>query len=181
MSKSLSVRVHEDRLLWDMIKAIGYGGFPFRELAAKLKPLVGQYGARKVSAALIEVASHVGWVTTLNPAARKTAWGVLGFPPESWDWVYRDGLGNPTPRPPEHQSPPLIPPPQPDLFLDSLARLIYSELEGKLKEARRRNDAGDIGAVESEMIRRGMDIPCPDEKPPVEEKPKKKARTRKAT
>src|SRR6202043_3517195 len=69
MSKPLSTRVHEERLLWDLIKLIGYGGFYFHELFVRLKPLVDQYGARKVSVGLIEVASHVGWVTTLNPVA----------------------------------------------------------------------------------------------------------------
>ncbi len=171
---SLSVRVHEDKLLWDVMKTIGYGGFAFRELSVRLKPLVDQHGARKVSSALTELASHVGWWTQLNPRARKAAWGVLGFPPESWDWVYRDGLGNPTQRPAHHQTPPVIPDPEPDPFLESLTRLVYNELEGKLKDCRRKGNTSDAQAVESEMLRRGMDVP----KEEPAEAPKKK-RTKK--
>jgi hypothetical protein len=179
----LSMRVYEDKVLWDVIKAVGYGGFPFRELYQRLKPLVEEHGTKKVSAALFEVAEHAGWVTKLNPAGRKAAWGVCGFSPESWGWVYRDVFGNPQLRPPEHQVPPEIPPRQTDPILDALCRLTATELDMKLRQSRvlLRTDAAEhekhlaaetIPRVESELLRRGEDVPP--------EEPKKR-RTRKKT
>ncbi len=176
MSKSLVSRIFEDSLLWQVCKIVSYAGFPFRELAAKMKPLADQYGVRKVSAALSELCGHVGWRTMLTPQARTACWGVLGPPPEKWDTYYTDAFGKPTPRPPEHQTPPVIPPPQPDPFLESLTRLVYAELAQKLQDARKRMDASDAAAVASEMLRRGMDIPAPEA---AQEKSTKRPRKKK--
>ena len=190
MSKeSLVTRIHASPLLWDLCKVIGYVGFPFRELASWMKPLVDQHGARKVSLALAEVAIHVGWRTMLNPQARKACFAVLGPAPEQWDWYYTNGLGEPTPRPPEHQTPPVISEREIDPILDSLTRLTATELDMKLQLSRAilQRNAPDheqqvarntIPRIESEMIRRGQDIP-PEEKAeaqPAEEKSVKRKR-----
>src|SRR5207249_2413940 len=111
-----------DDLYWSMVKLVGYGGFRTHELAAKMKPLVEKYGARKVSGALLELCSHVGWITQLNPQGRKAAWGVLGPAPEKWDEFYTDPLGRPQPRAECHKEPPEIPKVEPDPILDGLTR-----------------------------------------------------------
>jgi len=81
MSKGPLVnRIHESDLLWDLCKVIHYVGFPFIELAVKVKPLVEQHGARKVSAALAEVAVHIGWRTMLSQEARKAVKRQSFFP-----------------------------------------------------------------------------------------------------
>lgn len=181
MSKEPLVnRIHASKLLWDLCKIIHYAGFPYRELAQRVKPLVEQHGAKKVSAALVEIATHVGWRTMLNAQARQACFAVLGPAPEQWDWYYTNGLGEPTPRPFEHQTPPVIPPAQFDPFLDSLTRLVWTELEVKLKDARSRNATDDAQAVESEMIRRGMDVPQEQtEAPKPAQEASKGKRTRK--
>lgn len=178
--ESLSMRVYNDHLYTTICRAVGYVGFPFRELAAKMKPLVEQHGAKKVSEALVDLVVHTGWRTMLSPQARKACWGLLGPPPEKWDTFYTTWDGKPTPRPPHHQMPPAIPPPQPDPFLDALVRLVYTELSDRLKDARMRKDVGELQAIESEMIRRGMDLPSEEkQQETVEAKPRKPARKRK--
>ncbi len=176
MSKeSLVTRIHADHLYWHICKAIHYVGFPFRELAARMKPLVDQHGSRKVSQALAELAVHVGWRTMLSPQARKACFAVLGPAPEQWGWYYTDGLGNPTPRLPEHETPPVIPEREIDPILDSLTRLTAMELDMKLRQSRsnllkkapeleQQLARETIPRVESEMLRLGQDIP-PEEKP----------------
>ena len=50
MSKeSLATRLSQDTLLREICKIVTYVGFPFRELSTRLKPMVDQYGSRKVS------------------------------------------------------------------------------------------------------------------------------------
>ncbi len=190
MSKeSLVSRIHADELYWHICKVIDYVGVPFRELATRMKPLIEQHGAKKVSQTLFDLAVHTGWRTKLSPNARKAAWGVLGPPSEAWDWYYTDGLGNPTPRPPEHQTPPVIPEREIEPILDALARLTATELDIKLRQSRasllknapeheQQLARETIPRVESEMVRRGQDIP-PEEKvevQPAEEKPAKRGR-----
>src|SRR5437762_1719515 len=96
-------KIYKERLYWDLIKTIGYGGFRSHELASRMKPLVETFGTKAVSAALCELCSHIGWITQLNPQGRKAAWCVLGPAPEQYDWFYTDGLGNPTLRPEQHK------------------------------------------------------------------------------
>ena len=183
-------KIHKEELYWSVVKLVGYGAFPFRELASRMKPLVEKHGAKKVSSALCELCSHVGWLTRLNPEGRKAAWGVLGPAPEQWEWFYTDGLGNPTPRPEHHKEPPIILELQPDPILDGLTRLTATELDMKLRLCRTslKKEVPDherqlcketIPRVESEMVRRGEDVP-PEEKdkPKTEDTPKKK-RTKK--
>jgi len=155
----LSMRIFNDSLYTAICRVVHYCGFPFRELAEHLRLLVEQHGAKKVSEALFELCLHTNWRTMLKPETRKACWGLLGPPPEQWDEYYTTWDHQPLPRPPHHQTPPVIPPPEPDPFLDSLVRLVYTELEDTLKGARRRKALDEVKAIESEMVRRGLDLP----------------------
>lgn len=180
-------RVYEDRLYAAICRAVHYTGFPFRELAERMRPLVAAYGARKVAAALSALVTHQGWRTMLNPQARKACWGLLGPPPEKWDEFYLTWDGKPLPRPAHHQVPPVIPEREIEPILDALTRLTATQLDIKLRECRaalrkkvpeheRQLALETIPRVESEMVRRGEDIPPEAPEAPAEEKPK---RTRK--
>ena len=129
----LIARIHADDCFWDICKLVGYGAFRTHELAARMKPLVEKYGARKVSSAMFELLQHVSWLTQLNPHARKAAFSCLGPAPEAWDEYYTGLDGKPQPRPPQHQTPPEIPKPDPDPILDSVTRLTVTQLDVKLR------------------------------------------------
>jgi hypothetical protein len=180
---SLIRTIHASPVHWDLIKLIGYGAFRFHELASRVKPLVEKHGAKKVSAALFELCSHVGSVTQLNPQGRLAAFSCLGPRPEQWDEYYTGVDGMPQPRPSHHQTPPVVPEPQPDPILDALTRLTATELDMKLRQCRAvlKKDAPahqrqlaeeTIPRIESEMVRRGQEIP-------LEEKDRNAKRTRK--
>lgn len=180
-------KIYRDELYWSMIRLVGYGYFPFQELAAKMKPLVEKYGPKRVSAAMIELLSHEGWWTRLNPAGKKASWGVLGPAPDhEWCWETWDH------KPLDRPEPIIIPERQIDPMLDGLTRKTATELDMTLRQCRavlRKKDSPDhqrqlaeemIPRVESEMVRRGEPIPPlePEEENPEEKAPKKK-RTKK--
>jgi hypothetical protein len=85
-----------------------------------------------------------------------------------------------------------LPPPRTDSFLESLGQLVFTELYDKLKNAKR-FAPDEVGAIESEMIRRGMDLPKEEPRPQpvpepepgqekkekIEEAPKKRTRKKK--
>jgi hypothetical protein len=78
----------------------------------------------------------------------------------------------------------VIPPPEPDPILDGLVCLSAVDLEKLLTAAPKKRSSKklheadlaeeQIPRIESEMVRRGMEIPRPSEKFP--EKPKKRTR-----
>src|SRR5205085_2082996 len=121
-------------------RAIGYVGFPARELAERLKGLIPEHGAKKLSAALFEVATFAGNRVMLNEKARPLCWQVLGPPPEKWDGFYRYSNGTPMPRPPGKEQPPLIPSGGPDPLMESLYRLTHADLSERLQTARQTKD-----------------------------------------
>ena len=75
----------EPRLLW---RAVGYTGFPYRELAERLRGTVKVHGAAKVAEALRELVTHTSQRTMLRTEARKWCGQLLGPPPERWDEFY---------------------------------------------------------------------------------------------
>lgn len=183
-------KVYRDECYWQMIKLVGYGYFPFQELAARMRPLIEKHGAKKVSSAMFELLSHEGWWTRLSPAGKKASWGVLGPAPDS-DWAFETWDHKPLSRP----DPIVIPERQIDPILDGLTRKTATELDSTLWQSRavlRKPDSPahqrqlaeeTIPRVESEMVRRGevVPLPEPEEEPKGEEKPKKKARKKKAS
>src|SRR4051812_282849 len=74
----LYLRLYRDPLLIDLTRAIGYLGFPARELAHRLGELARQHGAQKLSLALREIVTFEGGRVMLNLKARKLAWQLLG-------------------------------------------------------------------------------------------------------
>jgi hypothetical protein len=155
--------------LWEICKTVHYVGFPFRQLYERMQPLVEKYGTKKVSLAIGELLCFTGWVAALKPETRKACFSVLGPAPETWDSHYRDWQGNPVKRPPGHETVPEVPQPTTDPFLDSLTRLTAEELIAKYKATVRWNTEDDRKAVESEMLRRAIEVPKV-EAPKVESK-----------
>lgn len=170
--ESLTTRIHESDLLWAVCRAVGYVGFPFRNLFERLKPLVEKHGTRKVSLAIGELLSFTGWVVALKPEVRKACFSVLGPAPEQYDSHYRDWQGSPTKRPPEHETIPDVPQPTTDPFLDSLVRLTPEELIAKHNAMVRLKSDDDRKAVESEMLRLAVEVPKVEA--PTKEEPNKK-------
>lgn len=178
MSKEqpLSLKLYFDPSFTDLVRIVGYVGFPFRELAEKVKPLIQQYGIKRVSLAITETLSFAGWRVMLNEQTRPRV-PFIGPPPETWDAYYRHIDGSPRPRPPGRETPPVIPDQVPDPFLQEIVHLTVADLIECLQAARRKkNGMEDVAGLESELIRRGSEIP-----PEVPPKPEVigKRRTRK--
>ena len=186
-------RLHYDPLLTELARRVGYVGFPVHQLAEKLRDLAKQHGARKLSAALLETMSLVGNRVMLNEATRRLCWQLLGPPPEKWDSFYRNPDGSPTPRPPGKESPPVIPEREIDPITDGLRALTVTQLDSMLRQAWANRTSAkqhvadlareQIPRIESELLRRGEEIPEePSPEPTTEEPPppaKKPTRTKK--
>lgn len=173
----------------DLARAVGYVGFPVCELAERLRPLARQHGAKRLSAAFADVLSFAGNRVMLSEKARRLCSQLLGPPPEEWDRFYRHPDGQPKERPPGRETPPVIPEREIDPITDGLRILAPSQLEDMLKDARRKRTSKlehiadlarqQVPRVESEMLRRGMEIP--EEPRPAEEAPKKRTGKKKAS
>jgi hypothetical protein len=180
-SEPLVQRIYFDKLYTEICRAVGYVGFPFRELAERMQETVKAHGAAKVAAALRELLTHAGQRTMPLPEARKWCGQLLGPPPEKWDEFYRGLDGKPMKRPPGKETVPVIPPAEHDPFIAEFCRLADDELKSELWLAQRGSDTAKIQALESELIRRGVELP---ERPAEVEKapePKKRGRAGKRT
>jgi hypothetical protein len=178
--KSLGLRLYTDALLTELARTVGYVGFPTRELATHVGELARRHGARRLAAALAEVATFAGNRVMLKPQPRKLCWGLLGPPPERWSEWYTHPDGTPRERPPGREKPPEIPEGGPDSLMEGLARLTHGELQARLMTARKaaqgpKGNLTEATAVASEMLRRGMDLP-PEEPEKPAEKPKRQRR-----
>jgi hypothetical protein len=173
----LTTLIYDSPIHEAVCRTVHYEGFPFRELAEKMAPLLTVYGSKRVADALTDLVTHVGWRTTLNQQARKACWGLLGPPPEKWDSFYSNWYGEAQPRPEKHKVPPVIPPPEADPFLEKLARAIYTELLTQLDSSRKMQRAEDVQRVASELVRRGL--PVPPEPPKAEKKATKPRKAKK--
>lgn len=184
-TQSIGMKFAFDKLYSSLGRTIYYTGFPFHELAARVRDLIEQYGAKEVAAALNEMATFEGWRVMLNKQARTSAFQLLGPPPEKWDRFYRHYDGTPAPRPPGRETPPVIPPPEIDPILDGLVRLAAVDLERIMKEARTKRHAKkqheadlareQLPRIASEMVRRGIAVPpdIPEEPSPEPKKPRR--------
>jgi hypothetical protein len=178
--KSLGMRLYTDALLTEVARTVGYVGFPARELATRLGELARRFGAHRLAAALVEIATFAGNRVMLKPLPRKLCWGLLGPPPERWSEWYTHPDGTPRERPPGREKPPEIPPGGSDTLMEGLARLTHGELQARLVTARKaaqgpKGARTEATAVASEMLRRGMDLP-PEEPGIPAAKPKRQRR-----
>src|SRR4051812_4161846 len=103
-------RMYTDPLLIELTRKVGYLGFPLRELADHLRELVQKHGVKKLSLALTELATYRNNRVMLNEKARKTAFQLLGVPPERWPAHYEHVAH----RPANWDNPPEIPQGGPD-------------------------------------------------------------------
>lgn len=171
----LYLKVYANSLYTELARIVGYTGFPFRELYARLQPLIEQRGTRAVALAITEMLSFIGWRVMLSERVRKYCL-FLGPPPERWDEFYRHPDGTPSPRPPGHEKLPEIPPPVRDVYLEGLALLTAQDLADKLASARKKHDDAARAALASEMLRRGIEVPPAIQEDAIREKSKRKSR-----
>jgi hypothetical protein len=101
----------------------------------------------------------------LGEAARRYCW-LFGPPPEKWNSFYRNLDGTPLPRPPGRETPTHIPEHEIDPITQGLRMLTVTQLVKLLRKAHRNTIKHlddlcreQIQCVESEMDRRGMEIP----------------------
>jgi hypothetical protein len=187
MSKEqpLAHRLYFSPMYTELARAVGYAGFPVCDLAERLRPLTRQYGAGQLSTAFYEVLSFAGNRVMLSPKARGLCFGLLGPPPEKrqafWERVHPDRRPEGWDAPPEK-----APDREIDPITDGLRTLTATQLRDRLDSARRHRRSRvqhiadlakeQVPRVESEMLRRGMDVPETEE--PAEEgaeKPPRKA------
>jgi hypothetical protein len=174
MAKRLTLVIYESAIHEAVCRTVNYVGFPFRDLAEKMAPLITVYGSKRVADALTELVVHTGWRTMLNQQARKACWGLLGPPPEKWEMFYSNWFGDPQPRPEKHKVPPVIPPPEPDAFQEKLTRELYPDLLTHLDTARKMKRPEDEKRVASELVRRGLPVPPPPQPKEEKKEPAKK-------
>lgn len=105
--RSLCERMYSDPCYTAVVRAIGYEGCVYRDLAERLGPLVQEFGEGAVETATRHLLSYEGQVlrnakpladVKLCGEARKFAVGLLGFPPEHpWHDAVRNGERIPLP------------------------------------------------------------------------------------
>jgi hypothetical protein len=83
----LCVRLYFEPHLVELVRLIGYQALPLEEARARMAPLVAKYGKDKLNAAIMELfkidTSQEPHRAYLKPEARRSAWQLLGPPPES--------------------------------------------------------------------------------------------------
>ena len=160
----LVMSIYFDAAFTALARAIQYVGFPARELADRVRPLTQQYGIQKISQALTALATFEGNRVMLNKEARPKCGQLLGPPPEKQLDYWQDV--KPECRPAGWNQIPDVPLGGPDQMMESLYRLTPPDLNVRFCQARRKvqhrgkdDDRIEMIAVESELLRRGMELP----------------------
>ena len=159
----LVMRIYFEAVYTDLARAVNYLGYPARSLADHVRPLTQKYGVKKVSEALIALCTFEGNRVMLNREARPRCGQLLGPPPERqldyWQDVKTEC------RQKGWDDVPEIPKGGSDPLMEGLYRLGPADLNVRFCQARRKvqhrgkdEDRVEMIAVESEMLRRGMDL-----------------------
>ena len=114
----------------------------------------------------------------MSKEARPRCGQLLGSPPER-QLDYRQDI-KPECRPKGWDDVPDVPPGGIDLLMEALYLLGPADLNVRFCHERRRDDKTEMVAIESEMLRRGMEPPPEEAEPPKKEPTRKKARKVKA-
>lgn len=103
----LALRLNRVPVLYELARAVSYGGKRPGQLKEKCAELSGRYGDTAVMMAMHELTmlDPKTNLTVLRPEARKLCWQLLGPPPEHPDYQDYYTVNKRTP-PAEHQPPP---------------------------------------------------------------------------